>query len=169
MQKHFFQNELYFPEALNLFQLWHTVVPFVYEDILQQMATERIWQLFENEMWVGDQLWHCSNLKTEHKDKLAKKAPVHKSLLFLPYTQAEAAHATTTTHRRRRPCLSASGVILCLSVKVMFRPAVWEEREGHMSDSLNTQTNKHTHTHIQLNSQKDAGEASLCAHSSSSL
>lgn len=34
-------------------------------------------------MWVGDQFWHCSYLKTEHKDKVAqKKSPFPQSLLF---------------------------------------------------------------------------------------
>ena len=47
------------------------------------MGTEQMWQLVGDEMWVGDQLWHCSYLKTEHKDKLAqKKSLVLQSLLF---------------------------------------------------------------------------------------
>lgn len=45
-----------------------------------------MWQLDTGEMWVGDQLWHCSYLKTECKDTLTNththKSPVPQSLLF---------------------------------------------------------------------------------------
>lgn len=107
------------------------------------------WEMSGCDSWmrmrcgIGDQLWHCSNLKTEHKDKLAKKLP--SPSLFYSSLNTNTDSPRNNNTRMKERCLSAHGVILCHCVTVMFRPAwlvsvrgTWGAREW--------QTHTHTHT-----------------------
>lgn len=100
------------------------------------------WELSGCDSWmrmrcgIGDQLWHCSNLKTEHKDKLAKKL-LSPSLFYSSLNTNTDSPRNNNTRVKER-CLSAHGVILCHCVTVMFRPAwlvsvrgTWGAHEWH--------------------------------------
>lgn len=102
-------------------------------------------------MWVGDQFWHCWYLKTEHNDKVAQKSPFLQSLLFF-FKKTNTDNPRNNNTQAKECCLSAHGVILCHSVRVMFRPAwlVSVRRMWGADEISNTQTLVHTHTQFNI-------------------
>lgn len=139
-----------FPQGLDVFLLWHLALFPVYKSILRQLGTERLWQLDEGEMWVGDQPWHCSYLKVEHKDKLDQKSCVPQSFLFPLNTNTESPRNNSTPEKER--CLSVHCLMLSYSVRVMFKP----ERLVSVRRMRGADKWQCNHVHTQLKIQKHA-------------
>lgn len=157
MPKHSFKKKLHFPEALNLFQVWHTVVPF---SLWRHSAADGNWVDLTAVLRI-----RCGQVigsdtvgnGKQHKNKLARKAPVRESLLFFFKHKHSAAHATATTH----PACWRCAVMPRLSVTLMFRPAVWEEHEGPREWQVKHTTKQIEPHTFSKTAQKDTGDSSL--------
>lgn len=137
-----------------MLQLWHSVV---YKGLLLQQWREGMWQLDEGEMWVGDQPWHCSYLKTENKDKLTHEKkwknkeisrPPHTPIFFFPSVFLKHKHRRPTQQQHTgegAPAVSAWRDIMPQCQSDVQANVIGECEKDVISDSVSTQTRLHTH------------------------